>query len=384
MNKISFRQALLIAIGSSIGGGIYFKTDDVLMTSQGDVFLSTMGWIVLGGTFIFAGLAISILANRTKRDGGLIAYMEDCFGEKVGFATGWFFAIFYSPSQIAILAWVTATYGLQIFNFNSENIGVNGFYIVIFLTLVAMFTWNILSTKFAALVSAFSTSVKLIPLLLIPILAFIGLEPANFANITEGTSYVANNPEAIKMITEAGLAYNPDASWLTIFIGPLLAMAFTFDGWFTVGSLSVDMENPQKDLAKVFTISLSVVTFVYAVYHLGVNMLMPADEIIIAGDAHVEYAVRALFGGIFGESGGYAAAKVVIVIVTISVTGATNSFIMGANRYVQALAEEGNFFNPQKYRKFSVKTGTPLSSALAQGLCTFVLLMAYYLQEGHG
>lgn len=384
MKSITFKQALLIAIGSSIGGGIYFKSDDVIRASQGNVVAATLGWVILGLSFVFAGLAISVLANKTTRAGGIIAYVEDTFGEKAGFATGWFFAVFYSPTQVGILVWIVVTYGLEIFDLNSEILGVHNFYLLIVVVMIIMFGWNILSTKFAAFVSAFSTSVKLIPLLVIPILAFTGFEPSNWNHTVLGMDYVAQNQEAVAKFAEAGLTYDPNASFLKLFMAPLLAMAFTFDGWHTVGSLSVDMENPQRDLSKVFSVSLIVVTAVYAIYFLGMNLLIPADQLIIQGDAHVDTAVQALFKGIGGETLGFFIGKSIMVFVTISVIGSTNSFMMGSARYIHALAEEGNFFAPRQFRQFSPKFGTPAKAAFFQLCLTLVFLISYYTQEAFG
>jgi len=384
MKSISFKQALLIAIGSSIGSGIYFKSTAVLRASQGNVVAAVMGWLLLGLTFAFAGLAVSVLANKTEKNGGILAYVEDAYGEKAGFATGWFFAILYSPTQVGILAWVLATYFLQIFNLNSDIIGVGNFYWLIALFVVLIFTWNILSTKFAAMVSALSTSIKLIPLIIVPVFAFAGFQPSNFHNVLDGAFYVANSPEAIDLINNSGLTYNSNASFLSLFIAPLLAMAFTFDGWHTVGSFSVDMENPKRDLAKVFSLSLLIVTIVYTLYSLGLSMLMPSDQIIIAGDAHVEYAVRNLFSFMGGEQFGYVMGKLVIVIVCISVLGTTNSFAMGSSRYIQALAQEGYFFKPKTFRKINDRFKTPAAAACIQLVLTLLILLVYYGQEGHG
>jgi len=384
MKSISFKQALLIAIGTSIGSGIYFKSTAVLRASQGNVMAAIMGWLILGLTFAFAGLAVSVLANKTERNGGILAYVEDAFGEKAGFATGWFFSVLYSPTQVGILAWVLATYFLQIFNHNTDTVGVSRFYLLIAAFVILIFTWNIISTRFTAMVSSVSTSIKLIPLIIVPVFAFAGFAPANWNNIMDGATLVANNPEAIELINQSGLTYNSNASFFSLFIGPLLAMAFTFDGWHTVGSFSVDMENPKRDLAKVFSISLLIVTLFYTLYSLGLSLLMPADQIITAGDAHVEYAVRNLFSLIAGDQFGYIMGKLVIVIVCISVLGTTNSFAMGSSRYVQALAEEGYFFKPQTFRKIHPRFKTPAAAAMVQLALTIVLVMVYYAQEAYG
>jgi amino acid transporter len=111
---------------------------------------------------------------------------------------------------------------------------------------------------------------------------------------------------------------------------------------------------------------------------------MPADQIIVAGDAHVEYAVRTLFTNMGGNQFGYVMGKLIIVIVVISVLGTTNSFAMGASRYIQALAEQGYFFKPKKFRKMSDKYKTPTAAATLQLILTMILLVIYYLQEAHG
>lgn len=386
MNKqIKFPQALLMAIGTVIGSGLFFKSDDVLRYSQGNVLIAILGWLLLGSTLIFAGIATSVVIARTTKHGGFGAYIEELYNEKAGFASSWFFAVIYSPTQNGILAWVTITFALQIFGQSVDSIGVNNFYILFFILLVTVFIWNMLSTKFTALFSSIATVIKLVPLIVIPLLAFTGFSPADFSNIFDGANTVANNPAAIEIINNSGdVSFDKDANFLKLFTAPLLAMAFTFDGWHTAGSFSVDMENPQRDLAKVFAFNALILTIIYIVYFTGINIFMPADQIIIQGNDHVGVIAQQVFGKIGGETFGFYASKSVIIFVCISVLGALNGGVIGGIRYIQALGEEDQIPYSSKLKKFSHKLGTPFNAGIASLILAIICFFIYYAQEAHG
>lgn len=372
--QITFSEALLTAIGSVIGSGIFFRASRILVSSQGHVTSAILGWLVLGGTLVFAGLATSILAERTKKTGGLTAYVEDAYGPVAGFAVGWFNAVVYIPAMIGILGYVAAEYAFQLVGIDPT---VSQHYLFVAVIILTVYLWNFLSTKFAAKFSSFSTVVKVFPLITIAILGFIGLGASDWANISGGAGFVAGSEEAMSLIAN----YDPNMSMLALFAAPLLSMAFAFDGWITVGTLSVDMENPQRDLAKVFALNALIVTLVYTSYFTAVNLLMPADEIIINGNGHVGIIANDLFTSIGGAGLGAFAESAIIACVVISVLGTLNGNVMGGFRYFRALAERQDLPGHENIAKLNEKTNTAVNAGFVSLATSVVLFTLYYLQS---
>lgn len=325
--KITFFEAMLTAVGLVIGSGIFFRADNILGYTQGNISVAIIGWVVLGFTLIFAGIGMSVLAARSEREGGIVGYMEDCFGKTAAFLTGWFTTFIYIPTLIGILSIVASGFILQFFNV--EGSAMTTHLLAAFLIAIT-YTWNVVSTKFAALFSSVATVVKLLPIIIIGV---IGVAHIDGGVISSGLN-----------------GFN-----MTLFTAPLLSMAFAFDGWTTVTSLSRDMENPQKDIAKVLALNAIIVTAAYALYFTGITMLLPAPEIIALGDDHVGVIAAKYLGSVGG--------KFIIFCVVISVMGTLNGNIMASFRYPHALAQAKDLPNSSYFVEES-KYGTTARASL--------------------
>lgn len=360
--KISFMQALLIAVGFVIGSGIFFRADNILVATQGNVLIAILGWIFLGSTLIFAGISVSVLAEKSQGSGGIAAYIEDVYGAKAGYLVGFFMSTLYAPLMIGVLGTVMMRYMTQLFGWSNLTAG-HGFYIAVVVLLFFVYLWNFLSTKIAAGVSSVATMVKVIPLIVIGIAGIIFGDGSN--------------------IFEAGMHANasvPDvdqnASFIALFVAPFVSMGFAFDGWISVAALSNDIENPNKNLPKVLFIGTTIITLIYVTYFIGVTMLMDPAEIIKQGDAHVGIIANQ----IFGDMGG----KLILVGVIISVLGTLNSNVMAGMRYPSSMARDNTFMFKDKIGKISPKTGTPLFGGLYSVIVAAFGLMLYGFQETFG
>ncbi len=335
--KITYLQALLIAVGFVIGSGIFFRADNILAATQGNVLIAILGWVFLGTTLIFAGLSVSVIAERSKGNGGIASYVEDLYGERAGYLVGFFMSSLYAPILISILSIVMLGYMKQLFGWDNLVAG-EGFYLAVIGMLVCIYLWNFLSTKFASYVSSFATMIKVIPLIIIGVFGVI------FGDASH--------------ITEAGLhantaidAYDPNAGFFVLFAAPFVSMGFALDGWMSVAALSNDMENPNRDLPRVLVFGTIIIISIYVLYFVGVSVLMPANEIIASGDDHVAIIATEIFGR-FGGS-------LIIIGIIISVLGTLNSNVMAGIRYPKATAEANTFMFKDKMMRVNEKTGIP-------------------------
>lgn len=67
-----------------IGSGIFFKSDNILLATGGNVPLGVAVFLLGGIGIVFGGLCLGELAARTARPGGVIAYAEDLAGPACG------------------------------------------------------------------------------------------------------------------------------------------------------------------------------------------------------------------------------------------------------------------------------------------------------------
>lgn len=341
--KITRNQALLTAIGFMIGSGIFFKADDIVAAVNGNIMISIMSWIFVSTTLIFAGVSVAAIASQKEISGGFVGYIEHYFckmlgtkrGKTLAFVIGWYQIVIYIPIMVAVISRTFIDYFFQLFGLEATN---QELFIGALVLLLAMFIWNGISTKVATLISSTATVVKITPLIII---AIIGAIFGDFANITTATI--------------PSLETTPASSTITLFLAPLMAMSFAFDGWVSVGSLTKDMENSKRDLPFVFVVSVIVTSIVYIVYYIGINLLMPAEEIVSLGNAHV--------GQIAVDTVGQLFSKFIIFAVIVSVLGTANSIFMAGSRYVHRLATS-NLLIGSKFLSKETKNKTVFNASI--------------------
>jgi len=106
---LTFIEALAIVVGMIIGSGIFLKPSAVL-TSAGTPIASLLAWIAGGIITLASALSIAEIASAIPRTGGLYVYLEELYGESVGFLLGWVQTIISYPASIAAQAIAFATY----------------------------------------------------------------------------------------------------------------------------------------------------------------------------------------------------------------------------------------------------------------------------------
>lgn len=357
-HAISKSKALLTAIGFMVGSGIFFRADNIIGATGGNVVISILAWLVTASALIFAGIAIAGVASQENIEGGFVGYIghyfSKWFGEKIGrtleFIIGWYQIVVYAPILGGVVSIVFAGYFCQLFGIDGSTTVIHGIAVAL---LVAMFMWNKVSTKIAATISATSTSIKVIPLIVI---AVAGI---SFGNPGELSAHVLPN------------MFEKEPTMLALLFAPMLSMAFAFDGWISVGALSEDIVNPKKNLPFIFVWSVVITSVIYIAYFIGVNALMSPADILKYGDSHVGMIARNLFGDM-GE-------KLVLTGVLISVLGTANAIFMAGTRYVHKLACDGHLIGSDKLKQFS-KTDTPFNASKFIFAGTLAYIGLYALQ----
>lgn len=347
--KISKIQAMLTAVGIMIGCGIYFKTDNILSSVNGNFFMAMFIWLIICIGFIISGFAAGAIAQHLDPNGGMVGYFEQIFGRKFAFIVGWFEFSIYSPIMVTVVGNVICQYFLMLFNL--EHHYLLQFILNIFVVFATLF-WNYLSTKLATLISVTSTYLKVIPLIVFCIIGFIYGNPQHLT------------PEYVVTQTNGVFA----------FLAPFITIAFMFDGWINVGSLAVDMKNPKKDLPFVYTTSIIMTCCIYLMYFVGINLLMNSSEIMNLGDNHL-YNIAQQFIGQYG-------ANIIIIFVIISGIGTLNAMFMSGNRYIEKLADDNLMFCSNFFKKRS-KFDTPFNASLLSAGIACVMALFIYLQNIH-
>ena len=73
-----------------------------------------MAWVLGGIISIAGGLTAAEISAAIPRTGGMIAYLEEAYGDVWGYLLGWAQTVIYFPANIAALAIIFATQAVSL------------------------------------------------------------------------------------------------------------------------------------------------------------------------------------------------------------------------------------------------------------------------------
>lgn len=354
MNKRRYGlfTAITMITGIVIGSGIFFKADNVLSYTGGNVLLGIIIFAVAAIAIVFGCLTISQLANLTDKPGGLVAYTEEFVGIGPSCAFGWFQTFLYLPTIAAVVAWVTGIYICQLFGleYSLEKTVLIGI-----INMTVLFIINTLSAKLGGYFQNGAMIIKTIPLIIIAVAGFI-----------------FGKPGTVTMESVQGFkAATTSLGWLAAFA----PIAFSYDGWIVATSIGNEIKNSKRNLPLALTISPLMILLAYIAYFLGISSLIGTDTILEQGDASVFTAANLLFGNV--------GAKIILIFVVISVLGTVNGLVLGFIRMPYSLALRNMVPGSSWLKKEEEKLGgMPVNSAVfAYFVALFWMSVHYFTQK---
>ncbi|MDO4536427.1 MAG: APC family permease [Clostridium perfringens] len=342
-NRYGLPTAIAMIIGIVIGSGIFFKSDNILIATNGSIGLGVLVFAIAALGIIFGSLSIAELASRNSEVGGVITYAEYSLNEGFACAFGWFHTFLYYPTIIAVVSWVTGIYGCMLFGVQ-ESLEIQILIGTAIMTLIFLF--NILSFKLSGWFQNAATVIKLIPLIIIAIVGLIFGNP----------EYITG--EHIKIFAQTG--------WISA-IAPI---AFSFDGWIVSTSIGHEIKDSKKSLPKALVIAPIFILIIYILYFVGISSYVGVENVMALGDSHVNVAANSIFGA-YG-------AKLILIFVIISIMGTVNGLTMGYIRMPYSLAVRNMFPRAKSISKISDKYKMPiLSAVLVLGISLFWMIIHY-------
>ncbi len=356
MNKRRYGlfTAITMITGVVIGSGIFFKADNVLGYTNGNVLLGIVIFFVAAIAIVFGCLTISQLATRTDKPGGVIAYTEEFIGIGPSCAFGWFQTFLYLPTLSAVVAWVTGIYISQLFGIESS---LETTTLIGLVSLTVLFIINTLSAKLGGYFQNASMVIKLVPLLVIAIAGLIFGKPG-------------------ELITESATGFSAAATgagWIAAFA----PIAFSFDGWIVATSICGEIKNSKRNLPLALAISPLVILLAYVMYFVGITALLGPETIMEQGDGSAFLAATKLFGDM--------GAKVILIFVVISVLGTVNGLTLGFIRMPYSLALRNMVPGSSWLKKENESlSGMPLNSAIFAYVLSLLWMAIHYITQKFG
>lgn len=345
--KYGLLTAICMVVGIVIGSGVFFKAQDILTYTGGDMPLGILAWVIGGAVMLICGLTFSTFAMRYQKVNGLVDYAEEVVGPRYAYFVGWFMTTIYMPAMTSVLAWVSARYTLVLFGSSDITGGLclalSCFY------LCASYFINTLAPRIAGKFQVGTTVIKMIPLVLMMLVGVI-------AGLINGNTGAAFSGGAIREATTG----------MPLFAA-IVATAFAYEGWIIATSINAELKNAKRNLPLALVIGCLIVAATYIFYYIGLTGATSVSDLLDNG-SHVA------FTGLFGTVGGV----VLDAFVAISCLGTLNGLMLGTSRMMYSLAVRGHGPKPEVFREVSPSTNMPQNSAvMAVFLCALWLFYFY-------
>ena len=348
-NQYNLLTCIAMIVGVVIGSGIFFKSDNILIATNGNIFLGCLTFIIAAISIIFGSLTVAELAAKTDKAGGTITYTEDAYGSGAACAFGWFQLFLYYPTTLAVVCYIVGLYVCMLFGITAT---LTLQMLIGLVTFFVLFVLNTVSKRFAAQYQTIATFIKLIPLFLIGILGFIFGEP--------------------KMITEVTTTELVESSWLSA----LIPIVFAFDGWIVATAISHQVKDAKKNVPFALIVAPLIILVMYLLYFVGISSYLGPDAIIASGDQHVELAAARLMGPWGG--------KAVIIFIIISVSATGNGFMAGLFQLPYSLAIRNMLPCSKQLSKINERFDMPIASCFLGGILVLFWIAVHYVTQAYG
>ena len=344
-------DAALLTIGSILGTGIFITTGDIARVVPHAGLI--LGLWLLGGILTLAGaLTYAELGAMFPRAGGQYQFLKEAYGPLWGFLFGWaaFFVIMsggiatlavgFGEYLGAFLPFFSTRHHVLTVPLGAWSWPVNGGQLAGALAIVLLTAVNYVGLKEGAGLQNLVTVVKVASL--VGLAAFGLLVPATAANDLAAPLPPGNVAAALGV--------------------GMIAVFWSFDGWYAVTNVAGEMRRPKRDLPLGLIGGTIAVTLLYAVMNLVYVRALSVEEMGKASRIG-EAAAQALFGPV--------GARLITVAVLVSTFGCISSTILYAARIYLPMAQDGVFF--PALARIHPRHRTPSASLLAQGVWATLL-----------
>ena len=358
--EIKTRHLTMIAIGGSIGTGLFFASGTTIaQVGPGGSLLA------FGVMAVIVYLMMQCLGEMTTQlpiAGSFEAYADRFIDPALAFAFGWNYWFAWS---ITVAAEFVA--GALIVKYWFPNTPATMWAMLFFVLLMGL---NLVSAKFFAESEYWFAGIKVITIVVFLIVGvalifgvignhgFVGLENWRFDG------------------GELGQA--PFIGGFGALLSVFLVVGFSFQGTELVGIAAAETENPDKSVPK----AIKTVFFRMALFYIGsiivVGTLIPfTDPQLLSGS--VENIAASPFTLIFEHAGFVAAASFMNAIILTSVLSCGNSGLFCASRMLYAMAIKGKA--PKIFANVN-KRGVPVEAVWATGLIGALSFFASMVGDG--
>lgn len=343
--------AVCMVVGIVIGSGIFIKSQDILNYVNNNIVLGIFAWLIGGAIMIGCVLMFAKFAAKYSKINGIIDYAEAIVGPKYAYVFGSFLTYIYYPAMTSVLAWASARFTLELFNYYDATSMWTLLLSVGYLVFIYVF--NIIAPKLSGKFQISTTIIKLIPIVLIAIGGtIVGLINGNMSESFEFSKQVTSNSSSI--------------------FSAIVACAFAYEGWIISTSINSELKKPKKNLPIALIVGCLIIIGMYILFFIGLVGAVSLKDYVELGmlERLSSLAAKALFGTVGGTL-----LKVFIIIACI---GTLNGLMIANTRARYSIAIRNQGLGHNLFSKISKRFNMPMYSALFGFALSFGWLFYFF------
>jgi basic amino acid/polyamine antiporter, APA family len=340
--QISFYTLTMIAIGSSIGSGIFKTPSEIAGYLPAEGWMLTV-WIVGGIIALCGALTFAEISARYPQAGGFYVFLREAFGELPAFLYGWTMLVVVNTGSLAALSLVFVAY-LNILVPISDIFQT----IIAISTIVGLTIMNVFGVRFGGIFASVFTTAKLLGIFMVVLLGvFMGNFSVNTMNFT--FPQIAQSAQSLPLISAFGLA--------------LIGVTFSYGGYQHATFVAAEVKDAQRVVPRAMLLGISIVCLAYLSVNVAYLKLMPLANIAASKSVAAD-AVSSVWT---------AGALFVAFLIVLSVLGTIGIYILTAPRIYFAMAADGVFF--KQFAQLHPKYRTPQYAIIFQSIWAIILLI---------
>jgi basic amino acid/polyamine antiporter, APA family len=335
---LSQKDLVLLVVGAVIGSGIFLVPGAVLQAVDGSIGVSLLVWLVAGLLSLLGALTYGELSAADPEAGGIYVYIRDAFGSFLSFLYGWTLLFMISGGAIATLAVAFSSYLNQL-------VPVSGIAakLVSILMIVVIMVINVRGTRQSSDVQNITTAIKAGGILVMGLILLF-----------RGDGFQGTAAE-----------FWPATFTPSIFTGVLTAMIsvlWAYEGWQYVTFSAGEVKDPQRTFPRGIMLGTLALIFIYCFANIAYVAALGPDRVAESRTVAAD-AVGALMGP--------TAAKLIAIMILISMFSAANSILLTTPRVYYAMARDGVFF--RRLAEVHPRFKTPAIAVVVQAIWAMVL-----------
>ena len=333
--KLGFWAALSIAIGTTVGSGIFVSVGEVA-NAAGTPSLTILAFLI-GGLIIIPEMCVyAELSTAYPENGGDYVYLKHAGFRPLAFLSGWTTFWAGDTPSVSILALATISYLGYFFPIDP----LVGKFIATGLILGFM-TLHLRSVEEGALFQTIITAAKILPFIVVIGLGLFYITPENYSEI--------------RLDTNENSIFN-DFNVLALF-GAISVTTWSYTGMAAVCYMTGEIKDPTKNMPRALIGSCLFVLALYVSLSFVMIGNMPFSE-LIASKTPMADALKNI--PIIGSW----ASSFIAITGLIVICGSLSSVIMYQPRLQHAMAKDNLWY--KKFGEVDEKTETPRFSIIMQ------------------